>query len=84
MQKEHVRYQLRPKTGTLYHLCPEKDIETAFELAGIRVPNPKSTVLVAGRTYTFSPEEEISKEVQKVLLDFLSYCGEFELVKTPG
>ena len=84
MQKEHVRYQLRPKTGTRYHLCPEKDIETAFELAGIRVPNPKSTVHMAGRTYTFSPAEEISQEAENALLDSLAYCGEFELIKTPG
>ncbi len=40
MQKEHSRYQLRPKAGTRYHLCPEQDIEVAFELAGINVPNP--------------------------------------------
>ncbi len=84
MEKEHSRYQLRPKTGTRYHLCPEKDIETAFELAGINIPNRRSTAYVAGRTFTFSPDGEITSEQAKYLLDALSYCGEFELVKIPG
>jgi hypothetical protein len=84
MQKEHSRYQLRPKTGTQYHLCPEKDIETAFELAGIIIPNPRSTAHVAGRTFTFFPDREITSEQGNSLLDALSYCGEFELVKIPG
>jgi hypothetical protein len=78
------RYQLRTKNGTQYHLCPEKDVETALELAEIAVPNPKSTTYVAGRTYTFSPGEEITPEKEKLLLDSLSYCGEIELVRIPG
>ena len=81
--KEISRYQLRPKTGTQYHLCPEKDIETALDLAEIRIPNPRSTVYVPGRTYTFLPGEEITPDKIKTLLDSLSYCGEFELVKVP-
>jgi hypothetical protein len=83
MTKIPFRYQLRPKTGTQYHLCPEKEVEAAFDLAAIKIPHPKSTVSAAGRTYTFSPAEEISSEKEKVLLDFLTYCGEFELVKIP-
>ena len=83
MSKTACRYQLRPKTGTPYHLCPEKEVETALDLAGIRIPNPKSTVSVAGRTYTFFPEEEITSEKEEILLDFLTYCGEFELVRIP-
>jgi hypothetical protein len=83
MPKELSRYQLRPKAGSQYHLCPEKDIETALELAEIAIPNRRSTVYVAGRTYTFSPGEEITPEKKKILLDSLSYCGEFELVKVP-
>jgi len=39
---------------------------------------------MAGRTYTFSPAEEISQEAENALLDSLAYCGEFELIKTPG
>ncbi len=77
------RYQLRPKLGTQYHLCPEKDVETALELAAIKIRNPKSTIYVAGRTYTFSPGEDITPEKEKALLDCLTYCGEFELVKVP-
>ena len=83
MTKILCRYQLRPKTGTQYHLCPDKDVETALELAAIKIPNPKSTIHVAGRTYSFSPGEEITSEKKEILLDFLSYCGEFELVKIP-
>jgi len=83
MMKTPCRYQLRPKTGTPYHLCPEKEVETALDLAAIRIPNPKSTISVAGRTYTFSPDEEISSEKEKISLDFLTYCGEFELIKLP-
>jgi len=83
MPKGLCRYQLRPKAGSQYHLCPEKDIETALDLAEIPRPNPKSTVYVAGRTYTFSPDEEITPEKKKMLLDSLSYCGEFELIKVP-
>ena len=84
MPKAVQRYQLRPKTGSQYHLCPEKDIETAFQLVGIKIPNPKSTVHVAGRTYTFSPDEEITPEQENIILDALRYCGEFELVKVLG
>ncbi len=83
MARIPCRYQLRPKTGTQYHLCPEKDVETALELAAIKIPHPKATICVAGRTYTFSPGEEITSEKEKILLDFLTYCGEFELVKIP-
>jgi hypothetical protein len=59
------RYALRPKAGTQYHLCPDKDVETALELAAIKIPNSKSIVHVPGRTYTFSPSEEISAEKEK-------------------
>ena len=83
MSQVLYRYQLRPKVGTQYHLCPERDVETALELAAIKIPNPRSTAHVAGRTYTFSPGEEISPEKEKILLDCLTYCGEFELVKIP-
>jgi len=81
MAKILYRYQLRPKTGTQYHLCPEKDVETALELAALKIPNPKATIYVAGRTYTFSQSEEIPEEKEKILLDFLTYCGEFELIR---
>jgi predicted RNA-binding Zn-ribbon protein involved in translation (DUF1610 family) len=81
MSQVLLRYQLRPKVGTQYHLCPEKDVETALELAGIRIPNPQSTAYVTGRTYTFSTGQEIAPESEKVLLDCLAYCGEFELVR---
>jgi hypothetical protein len=84
MQKEHSRYQLRPKTGTQYHLCPESDIEVAFELAGITIPNRSSTAHVPGRTFTFSPGQEITPEMKRTLIDSLNYCGEFELIKVPG
>lgn len=83
MAKALCRYQLRPKAGTQYHLCPEKDVETALELAMIKIPNPKSTIHIAGRAYTFFPGEEITAEKEKILLDFLAYCGEFELLKVP-
>ncbi len=68
MIQDHPRYQLHPKSGTQYHLCPEKDVEAALDLAGITIPNPKSTVYVSGRTYTFSPDEEINSEKEKLLL----------------
>jgi len=81
--KTFHRYQLRPKAGTRYHLCPEKDVETALELAALKIGNPKSAVHFPGRTYTFSQTEEIPAEKEKALLEFLTYCGEFELVKLP-
>ncbi len=81
--KELSRYQLRPKAGSQYHLCPENDIQTALDLAEIRIRNPRATVYVSGRTYTFSPDEEVTPEKKASLLDALSYCGEFELVKVP-
>jgi len=84
MSQVLCRYQLRPKVGTQYHLCPEKDVEAALELAGIRIPHPQSTAYVAGRTYTFTPGEEIAPEKIKALLDFLAYCGEFELIRVLG
>ncbi len=81
MSKMPSRYQLRPKLGTPYHLCPVTDVETALELAAIKIPNPKSTICVAGKSYTFFPGEEITPEKEKMLLDCLTYCGEFELVR---
>ena len=83
MAKTFHRYQLRPKAGTQYHLCPEKDVETALELVDLKIENPKSTICSPGKTYTFSQSVEIPAEKAKVLLDFLTYCGEFELVKIP-
>jgi len=83
MTKTFHRYQLRPKAGTQYHLCPEKDVKTALELADMKIENPKSTIYIPGRTYTFSQSEGLQAEKQKALLDFLTYCGEFELVKIP-
>ena len=83
MPAERYRYQLRPKAGSRYHLCPEKDIETGLDLAEIPRPNPRSTVSVAGRTYTFSSDREITPEKENVLLDSLGFCGEFELVRVP-
>ncbi len=81
MASPHCRYQLRPKVGTQYHLCPQKDVETALELAAIKVVHPQSTAYVPGRTYTFSLSEEITQEKEKMLLDCLNYCGEFEVVR---
>jgi len=58
-------------------------VETALELATLKIENPKSTIYVPGRTYTFSQTEEIPADKEKALLDFLTYCGEFELVRVP-
>ena len=81
MPKVFHRYQLRPKAGTQYHLCPQKDVETALELAAVKIENPQSVAYVPGRTFTFSQSEEIPAEKAKTLLEFLTYCGEFELIK---
>lgn len=58
-------------------------METALELAALKIENPKSTIYVPGRTYTFSQTEEIAADKEKALLDFLTYCGEFELGRVP-
>ena len=58
-------------------------METALELAALKIENPKSTIYVPGRTYTFSQTEEIAADKEKALLDFLTYCGEIELVRVP-
>jgi hypothetical protein len=58
-------------------------VETALELAALKIENPKSTIYVPGRTYTFSQTEEIAADKEKALLDFLTYCGEFELGRVP-
>jgi hypothetical protein len=58
-------------------------VETALELAAIKIENPKSTIYSPGRTYTFSQTEAIPVEKEKALLEFLTYCGEFELVRLP-
>jgi len=58
-------------------------VETALELATLKIENPKSTIYVPGRTYTFSQTEEIAADKEKALLDFLTYCGEFELGRVP-
>jgi len=58
-------------------------VETALELAALKIENPKSTIYVPGRTFTFSQTEEIPADKEKALLDFLTYCGEFELGRVP-
>ena len=51
-------------------------------IAGIRLPYPKSSVYVAGKSYTFRSEKEVTPAEKEVVVDLLKdECGEVEFMK---
>jgi hypothetical protein len=73
-------YKISAKQGFI--LCDEAGIKTALEIAGIRPPYAKSSVYVAGRSYTFRSEKEVTPAEVEAVIDLLrDECGELEFKK---
>jgi len=73
-------YRISAKLGFI--LCDEAGINATLELVGIRLPYPKSSVYVPGRSYTFRSEKEGTTAEVEAVIDLLKdECGEVEFRK---
>lgn len=73
-------YRISAKQGFI--LCDEAGMKAALDLAGIRLPYPKSSVYMAGRSYTFRAEKEVTTAQKEAVIDLLEdECGEVEFKK---
>jgi hypothetical protein len=73
-------YKIKAKQGFI--LCDESGIRAALDIAGIRLPYPRSSVYVPGKSYTFRSEKEVTPAELEVVLDLLKdECGEVECLK---
>jgi hypothetical protein len=73
-------YKIRAKQGFI--LCDEAAMRAALDLAGIRLPYPRSSVYVPGKSYTFRSEKEVTPAEMEVVFDLLKdECGEVEFMK---
>jgi hypothetical protein len=73
-------YRISAKQGFI--LCDEAGMKAALDIAGIRLPYPKSSVYVAGRSYTFRAEKEVTPAEVEAVIDLLEdECGEVEFKK---
>jgi hypothetical protein len=78
MQEFH--YKISAKHG--FFLCDEGGLKAALDIAGIRLPYPKSSVYVPGKSYTFRAEKEVTPAETEALIDLLKdECGEVEFKK---
>ena len=73
-------YRISAKQGFI--LCDEAGMKAALDIAGIRLPYPKSSVYVPGKSYTFRSEKEVTPAEMEAVLDLLKdECGEVEFRK---
>jgi len=73
-------YKISAKQGFI--LCDEGGLKAALDIAGIRLPYPKSSVYVAGRSYTFRAEKEVTTAQTEAVIDLLKdECGDVEFRK---
>jgi hypothetical protein len=73
-------YRISAKQGFI--LCDEGGMKAALDIAGIRLPFPKSSVYVPGKSYTFRSEKEVTPAEMEAVLDLLKdECGEVEFRK---
>jgi hypothetical protein len=57
-------------------------IKAALEIAGIRLPYPKSSVYMPGKAYTFRSDKEVTPAKIETVIDLLKEeCGEVEFKK---
>lgn len=62
--------------------CDEAGLKAALEIAGITLPNPRSSVYVAGKSYIFRSGKEVTRDQMEGVLDLLKdECGELEFTK---
>jgi len=70
-------YKISAKQGFI--LCDEGGMKAALDIAGVRLPYPKSSVYVTGKSYTFRSEKEVTSVEMAVVVDLLrEECGEVE------
>lgn len=75
-----LHYKISSKQG--FFLCDEAGVKAALDIAGIRLPYPKSSVYVPGKSYTFRSEKEVTPGEMEAVLDLLKdECGEVEFRK---
>jgi hypothetical protein len=73
-------YKIKAKQGFI--LCDETGIRAALDIAAITLPYPRASVYVAGKSYTFRSEKEVTSAQMEVVLDLLKdECGEVEFIK---
>jgi hypothetical protein len=78
MQDFH--YRINTRQGFI--LCDEAGIKAVLDVADIRLPYPKSSVYVPGKSYTFRTDKEVTPAEMEVVLDLLKdECGEVEFRK---
>ena len=78
MQDFH--YRVNTKQGFI--LCDEAGIQAALDIADIKLPYPRSSVYVPGKSYTFRTDREVTPAEMEVVLDLLKdECGEVEFRK---
>jgi hypothetical protein len=70
-------YRIGAKQGFI--LCDEAGMKAALDIAGIRLPYPKSSVYVTGKSYIFRAEKEVTSAEMEAVVDLLrDECGEVE------
>jgi len=70
-------YKISAKQGFI--LCDEAGMKAALDIAGVRLPYPKSSAYVTGKSYTFRSEKEVASVEMEVVVDLLrEECGEVE------
>ena len=75
-----IHYRISTRQGFI--LCDKAGIKAALDIADIRLPYPKSSVYVPGKSYTFRAEKEVALAEMEVVLDLLKdECGEVEFKK---
>jgi hypothetical protein len=78
MQDFH--YRVNTKQGFI--LCDEAGIQAALDIADIKLPYPRSSVYVPGKSYTFRTDREVTPAEMELVLDLLKdECGEVEFRK---
>jgi hypothetical protein len=78
MQDFH--YRVHAKQGFI--LCDEAGIQAALDIADIKLPYPRSSVYVPGKSYTFRTDREVTPAEMELVLDLLKdECGEVEFRK---
>jgi hypothetical protein len=78
MQDFH--YKINAKKGFI--LCDEGGMRAALDIAGITLPYPGSSVYIAGKSYTFRSEREVTPAQMEVVVDLLKdECGEVDFKK---
>ena len=73
-------YRINAKKGFI--LCDQGGLRAALDIAGIKLPYPKSSVYLAGKSYTFRSEKEVTAVQMEEVIDLLKdECGDVEFIR---